>query len=105
MINKELTSKTISSHPTIKEKKAPPSSEEIQNWLISYTADLLEMDSEEINPATPFASYGLDSSAMVVLSGDLQTWLEIELDPTLLYDYPTIEALAEYLVEKLSAAA
>jgi acyl carrier protein len=40
---------------------------------------------------------------MVVLSGDLQTWLEIELDPTLLYDYPTIQSLAEYLVEKINA--
>jgi acyl carrier protein len=104
MLNQELTPES-SANPSNSGANFTPTSEEIQNWLISYTADLLEMDSEEINPATPFASYGLDSSAMVVLSGDLQTWLEIELDPTLLYDYPTIEALGEYLVEKLKASA
>lgn len=104
MLSEELTSSTVPSNVVNQGKNSPPSSEEIQNWLISYTAALLEIDSEEIAPTTPFASYGLDSSAMVVLSGDLQTWLGIELDPTLLYDYPTIQALGEYLVEKIKVS-
>lgn len=69
----------------------------IQDWLSSYLAQLLEIELEEIEPQTPFERFGLDSSAMVVLSGDLQEWLGRKLDPTLLYDYPTIETLAEYL--------
>lgn len=76
-----------------------PSALTIQDWLSSYLAQLLELEPQEIEPQTPFERYGLDSSAMVVLSGDLQEWLGRKLDPTLLYDYPTIESLAEYLAQ------
>jgi acyl carrier protein len=75
--------------------------EEIQDWLIAYMAELLEVNIDKVDISTPFERYGLDSSAMVVLSGDLQAWLGCELDPTLLYDYPTIQALVSYLVEFL----
>lgn len=78
-----------------------PTSAQIQNWIVTYIAQLLEIDPNEIDMTTPFERYGLDSSAMVVLSGDLQTWLGYDLDPTLLYDYPTIEALVGYLAEKI----
>ena len=70
---------------------------EIEDWIVAYVADLLEIDSEEIDPALPFDRYGLDSSAAVGLTGDLEDWLGIEIDPTLLYDYPTIDSLANYL--------
>lgn len=73
------------------------SASDIENWLVSYIAQLLEIEPQEIDSQTPFERYGLDSSAMVVLSGDLQEWLGRKLDPTLLYDYPTIETLANYL--------
>lgn len=71
----------------------------IQNWLVAYLAELLAVEPDEIDTLTPFERYGLDSSALVVLSGDLQEWLKFKLDPTLLYDYPTIETLAEHLAQ------
>ena len=77
-----------------------PTTEEIQAWMISYLAQLLEVDSDEIDTATPFDRYGLDSSAAVGMTGDLEDWLNVELDPTLVYDYPTIKALTQYLAEK-----
>jgi acyl carrier protein len=77
-------------------------SEEIQEWIVSYIADLLEVTPEEINIKIPFERYGLDSSVAVGLTGDLQEWLECELDPTLLYDYPTIEAMVKHLSLKFN---
>lgn len=71
--------------------------EAIQDWLITYLSDLLEVDSEEVDVTIPFDRYGLDSSAAIGLTGDLEEWLGREIDPTLLYDYPTVEALVEYL--------
>ena len=76
-----------------------PSKGEIQAWIISYLAELLEIESSEVDVKIPFERYGLDSSAAVGLTGDLEDWLGSELDPTLIYDYPTIEALAEHLSE------
>lgn len=73
------------------------SASEIQDWLVAYIANLLEISSEEIDVTIPFDRYGLDSSAAVGMTGDLEDWLGKEVEPILLYDYPTIEALAQHL--------
>jgi acyl carrier protein len=73
------------------------SGDEIKAWVVDYLADLLETDPEEIDVTIPFDRYGLDSSAAVGLTGDLEDWLGAEVQPTLLYDYPTVEALVEHL--------
>lgn len=84
-----------------KNAQEPPTATEIQDWLVSHLAELLNMDSNEIDVRIPFERYGLDSLAAVSLTGDLQQWLECEIDPTLLYDYPTIKALVQHLAEEL----
>lgn len=79
--------------------KESPTEATIQAWLVSYLAELLEIDPDSVDVKIPFNRYGLDSLAAVGLTGDLEDWLGLELEPTLLYDYPTIEALAEHLAE------
>jgi acyl carrier protein len=69
----------------------------ISDWLVSYIADLLEIEPDEVDVETTFARYGLDSSAAVILTGDLGNWLGKEIEPTIMYDYPTIAKLAEYV--------
>ncbi|MBD2448800.1 acyl carrier protein [Nostoc sp. FACHB-152] len=80
-----------------------PTSQEIQEWIIAYLADLLEIEPEEVDVTIPFDRYGLDSSAAVGMTGDLEDWLKTEIDPTLLYDYPTVEALVQHLSLELKA--
>lgn len=92
----------VNTTPTVAPKQIPTATE-IQAWIVSYLADLLEVDSEEIEVTIPFDRYGLDSSAAVGLTGDLEDWLGCELDPTLLYDYPTVEALVQHLNSELKA--
>ncbi|MDB9526152.1 acyl carrier protein [Oscillatoria sp. CS-180] len=70
---------------------------EIQEWIVDYLAELLEMDSDEVETDVPFDRFGLDSTAAIGMTGDLEDWLECRLDPTLLYDYPTIESLSGHL--------
>lgn len=78
-----------------------PSKTEIQAWIVSYIAELLAIDPDEVNITIPFDNYGLDSSAAVGMTGDLEDWIERKIDPTLLYDYPTIESLVQHLDEEL----
>lgn len=78
-----------------------PSKKEIETWIVSYIANLLEVDSEDVDTTIPFERYGLDSSAGVGMTGDLEDWLGCEIDPTLIYDYPTIEALVQHLSSEL----
>lgn len=82
-----------------------PAEAEIQAWLVLYLADLLDMDPDEVDVAISFDRYGVDSSAAVGLTGDLEDWLDRKLEPTSLYDYPTIEALARYLAESAETKA
>ncbi len=76
---------------------------EIQAWIVSYLADLLEIDPEDVNVSIPFDRYGLDSATAVGLTGDLEDWLDRKLDPTLLYDYPTVETFSQHLAEEIKA--
>lgn len=85
--------------PTTTVRKESPTAAEIQAWIASYLAELLEIDPDEVNVKIPFDQYGLDSAAAVGMTGDLEDWLDRKLDPTLLYDYPTVESLAQHLAE------
>ena len=77
-------------------------SSEIKTWLVSYMAKISGIEIDDIDPNLPFERYDLDSSAAVGLTVDLEKWLgRGELDPTLLYDYPTIEILAKHLGESV----
>jgi acyl carrier protein len=80
--------------------KKTPSKIELQDWLVSYLAELLDIELAEIDMTVTFDRYGLDSSAAIAMTGDLADWLGSELDPTLIYDYPTIEALVTNLLEE-----
>jgi acyl carrier protein len=73
------------------------SQEEIQAWLVGQVAALTFAESSKIDVNAPFNSYGLSSRDAVMLSGDLEEWLNRRLSPTLVYEYPTIAALAEHL--------
>ncbi|QSJ20138.1 acyl carrier protein [Nostoc sp. UHCC 0702] len=72
---------------------------EIQNWLVSYIAKILEVASDEIDIKVIFDEYGLDSSMAVTMIADLEARVGCTLDPTLIYEYPTIEKLARYVSE------
>jgi acyl carrier protein len=77
---------------------------EIQDWLVARLAELLEIEPDEVEINITFDRYGLDSSAAIGLTGDLADWLGMEIEPTLLYDYPTVEALVKYLGTELGSA-
>ena len=70
---------------------------EIQDWLVEQLADLAHIDPGNIDIQEPFSSYGLTSSDVVILSGDLEELLGRRLSPTLAYEYPSISALAHHL--------
>lgn len=74
-----------------------PIPENIRPWLIHKITRHLGMTPEKFDPARPFSDYGLASKDAVELSGDLGDWLGHRFSPTLLWKYPSVESLAEYL--------
>ncbi|GCE15770.1 type I polyketide synthase [Tengunoibacter tsumagoiensis] len=71
--------------------------ETLSLWLSEKLAEALALEATTIDFHAPFAHYGVGSAEAIGLSGDLEDFLGYELSPTLLYDYPTIDALARFL--------
>lgn len=78
------------------------SKKEMQQWLIEKISAELHIPISQIDITQPFVSYGLDSARATVLAGDLENHLFTKLPPTLVYDYPSIEALAAHLAADVS---
>jgi len=45
----------------------------------------------------PFDDFALDSATAIGMTGELEDWLGKPVDPTLVYDYPTIEQFSKCL--------
>ena len=69
----------------------------VSDFIVERVAEMLGTDPSDIPIDEPFVDLGLASVQAVELSDDLQTWAELELPPTLAFDYPTIEAIAGYI--------
>lgn len=80
--------------------KVERTAEELQSWLVTHVAAVINTPPEQLDIKQPFTAYGISSVDAVNLSGELEDWLNSELSPTLLYAYPTIEALVGYLADK-----
>src|SRR5882757_10880831 len=80
-----------------------PGEREIQTWLISKLSERLGVKPEGVDVRKPFTSYGLSSRDAVELAGELAEWLARTLSPTLIYEYPSVEALSSYLSTDLDA--
>jgi acyl carrier protein len=85
----------------IRKNKQEKNKTEVRDWLVYYIAKNLNLDSEQIDTNVSFYDYNLDSAIAIELTGDLSNWLEQDIDPMLLYDYPTIELLVDYLTGSL----
>ena len=54
-----------------------------------------------VSPSAPLMSSGLDSLGAVELRRELATISGLELPATLVFDYPTIDSLAGFIVSQL----
>jgi acyl carrier protein len=61
--------------------------------------------SRAVDPRTPLGELGLDSLLAVELRNTLGTALGRTLSATLLFDYPTIDALTDFILDQFAPAA
>ncbi len=83
---------------------AEPSVEALREWLTSKVADYAEREPDEIRPDVSLAEYGLDSMYALMLCGDIEDYLGLTVDPTVAWDYSTVDALTGYLDKELDRA-
>jgi len=73
------------------------SADEIERWLITHVAECTGVAEGDLEPATPFFEFGLESSDVVDLSAALSRFLERPVDATVAWNFPTIRSLATHL--------
>ncbi|MFX0579030.1 acyl carrier protein [Nocardia nepalensis] len=77
----------------------------IEGWLVTRIADYTDRAPHQVHPTIPLAELGLDSVSAVSLCGEIEDRWHLDIDPTMVFDYPTIADIAEYLSAELTEAA
>ena len=77
----------------------------IEKWLGDRVSRVVGLPPEKLDPRQSFDELGLDSADAVGLVGDLERWLGVTLDATLLWEFTTIPELARFLAGEVSEAA
>ncbi|NMO18055.1 SDR family NAD(P)-dependent oxidoreductase [Pyxidicoccus fallax] len=82
---------------TADSKLGQASSAAIAEWLVSRIAERRKVEHHSIDVRKRFSSNGVDSLGAMGLLAELSTELGRPFSSTLLWEYPTIEALARHL--------
>ena len=76
----------------------------IADWLVDRVAEHLDMPARDIDTSLPLAELGIDSVGAVSLVGEVEDEWELDVDPTMIFDYPTIDDIAVFIADEIEAA-
>ncbi|MEO0934850.1 MAG: acyl carrier protein, partial [Cyanobacteria bacterium J06641_2] len=104
--SKEINFSSTPSAPSASSAPSAPKSSSIQTWLVNWLSQKLKLPQDSIDINKSFADYGIDSVIAVELAQDLQEWLNYPraIEPTIAWNFPTIESLSNYLAQTLANA-
>lgn len=78
----------------------PPTAQQtaqIRRWLIERVAFYLERPVDDVDESVPLAESGMTSVSAVGLCGDVEDRFQINADPTMVFDYPTVAEIAAFI--------
>lgn len=81
-----------------------PPAELLRQWLIERAARHLSPAPQQIRVDVPLAEYGLDSVSATGLAGEIEERWGLVVEPSLLWDHPTVAELADAVSRELSSA-
>jgi surfactin synthase thioesterase subunit/acyl carrier protein len=74
--------------------------EDIQAWLASKLAGVLEVEKDDIDFKAPFDTYDIDSTDALILLSELEEFLGFTISPAVIWTYPNIQSLSQRLAEE-----
>ncbi|MFB8007985.1 polyketide synthase Pks13 [Nocardia sp. NPDC056000] len=96
---------TTDNAPTVSEGAAKPaptganmSVGELQEWLRRWVADATGQPIEKITTDRPLEEFGLASRDGLALGGDIEDLTGVILNPTIVFQHPTIASLSERII-------
>ena len=84
------------------DKSSIHSTESIQRWIVENLNKEWKVPTQLIDLKKSFADYGLDSAMAVNLAQELEDWLKHPIEATIVWNFPTIELLANHLASELN---
>lgn len=75
--------------------------ENIIVWLKEQMSRESEVSPDQIKSTDSIARFGIDSVVLVTIAVDLEAYIGREIDPTIFYEFDTIEELSTYIVEEI----
>jgi acyl-CoA synthetase (AMP-forming)/AMP-acid ligase II/acyl carrier protein len=78
----------------------PRRADEIAAYLAQWIACHVGVDTASVDRSKPLASFGIDSVLAIELAKELEGLLGAKVDPTVAFDYPSIDALASHLATR-----
>jgi len=91
----------LGTSPAWSEMSAEDVHRELQDGLRGILARELQMPESELELDRPFAELGMNSVMAMSVRRDTERFVGIELSATMLFNYPTIVALAGHLAKKV----
>lgn len=79
------------------------SANEVRAYLITELSKSLETEPALIDPAAPLDKQGVDSLMALGMAGGLAGWLDRDIPATLMWDYRSVDAIAEALATAMPA--
>ncbi|MFF3914241.1 SDR family NAD(P)-dependent oxidoreductase [Streptomyces sp. NPDC001852] len=79
--------------------------EDVRAWLGAAVAEAAGLDPLAVDPDRPIAEFGLGSRQLVTLAAELSARTGRTLEPSLVFDHPTIAALADAVLGEPPAPA
>jgi polyketide synthase 13 len=71
--------------------------ENIINWLKSKVAEEAGISEQEVSETATFESFQLDSLSLVSLSYELEKFTGKTIEPTVFWEYNTIDKLSDWV--------
>jgi len=72
----------------------------IREWCIAYLRRTVDDPAIAVTADATFAQMGLDSATAAYFIVELEEWIGCELEPELVFDHPTIAALARHIASR-----
>lgn len=74
---------------------------DVAQWLRQMVGSRLGVPADQVDVDQYFDDFGLDSTEALVLAGELEAWIGVELPTTALWYHPTISDLSTFIAEEL----
>jgi acyl carrier protein len=75
---------------------------DLETWMADFLAGRLGLPEADIDRDALMTGYGMDSVTAISMLEELTAAVGVEIDPDVIWDCPTISALAGYVHERAS---